>query len=108
MAGPVALLWVSSVFSSSYISVNNREPYSLAGTHPTLPIIDRSFSHRCPYRKSNPNIVMMESAKEWNGLDTTDGLYGAAERCIFIKREMGPDLIVIRKRGLGAALRMKP
>ena len=37
----------------------------------------------------------MESAKEWNGLDTTDGLYGAAERCIFIKREMGPDLIVI-------------
>jgi hypothetical protein len=26
----------------------------------------------CPYRKSNPNVPVMESAKEWNGLDAPD------------------------------------
>ena len=36
----------------------------------------------CPYRKSNPHVLMMEAAKEWNGLNVADGLYGAADRCI--------------------------
>ncbi len=26
----------------------------------------------CPYRKSNPNVFVMVSAKEWNGLDAPD------------------------------------
>ena len=49
----------------------------------------------CPYRKSNPDVMMVESAEKWNGLDAAACLHGAADRCIFAKGEMGSDLVVI-------------
>ena len=40
----------------------------------------------CPYLKSDPNVLVMESAEEWNGLDATDRLYSPADGRIFAQR----------------------
>ena len=49
----------------------------------------------CPYRKSNPDVLVMESSEQWDGLNAADRLRGAADRCILAEQEVGPDLIVI-------------
>jgi hypothetical protein len=38
----------------------------------------------CPYRKSIPNVLVMESAKEWNGLDARDRLHRPADGRILL------------------------
>ena len=40
----------------------------------------------CPYRKSNPNVLVMESAKQWNGLDAPDRLHCPADGRILAQR----------------------
>lgn len=43
---------------------------------------------------------MMESSEQWDGLNVADRLRGAADWCILVEREVGPDLIVIVGIGL--------
>ena len=49
----------------------------------------------CPYRKSNPNVLVMESTKEWNVLDAPDRLHCPADRWILAQREMCSGAVVI-------------
>ena len=51
----------------------------------TLPIPLAPFEG-CPYRKSNPNVLVMEPTKEWNGLDAPDSLHCPADRRILAQR----------------------
>jgi hypothetical protein len=62
--------------------------------------IEQVIFDSCPLHKSNPDVVMMESSKQWDGLNAADRLRGAADRCILAEREEGPDLIVIVSIGL--------
>jgi hypothetical protein len=49
----------------------------------------------CSYRRSNPDVVMMESSEQRDGLNAANRWRGAVDRCILAEREVGPDLIVI-------------
>ncbi len=40
----------------------------------------------CPYRKSNPNVLMMQAAENWPGFDRADALDSAKRGRILAKR----------------------
>ena len=58
-------------------------------------MVRQAVQKGCPYRKSNPDVMMMESSEQWDGLNAANRLRGAADRCILAERKVGPDLIVI-------------
>ena len=59
-------------------------------TKHTITRTDCATSQRCPYRKSNPNELVMGSTKEWIGLDAPDrGLLPLAWR--YVSRGMSPE-----------------
>ena len=39
----------------------------------------------CPYRKLDPDVLVVQSAQDWHGQNTTDGLDGARYRRILIQ-----------------------
>ncbi len=51
------------------------------------------------YSKLESDILMMEPAEDWNRFDAANVL-DPAIRSIFLQREMGPDLIVVRSVSL--------
>ncbi len=53
-----------------------------------------------PIQNLNPDILMMQPAKDRYRCDTADPLRPAKIRSIFIQREMGSDIVVIRSVGL--------
>ncbi len=40
----------------------------------------------CPYRKSNADVLMLQSAEEWLGNDAANGLDRTRNRCILAQR----------------------
>jgi len=48
----------------------------------------------------NPDILMMQPAKDWNRCDASELLGAPKVRSIFIQRNMGPDFVVVRSVGL--------
>ena len=59
-------------------------------TKHTITRTDCAASQRCPYRKSNPNELVMGSTKEWNGLDAPQrGLLPLAWR--YVSKRMSPE-----------------
>ena len=44
------------------------------------------FIHPCPYRKSNPDVLVMQSSQERLGNDAANGLDRARNRCILAQR----------------------
>jgi hypothetical protein len=53
----------------------------------------------CPYRKSNPNILMMKPTKEWNVLDAPDSLHCPADRKILAQRWMCSGAVILVSTG---------
>ena len=49
----------------------------------TLAVMDQAFAaiwaitHGCPCRKLNPDILVVQSAQDWQGQNATDGVDGA-------------------------------
>ncbi len=56
---------------------------------------------------SNPYILMMQAAQEWNRRDVADRLHAPEVRRIFLQREMDPNLVVIRSVGLQDATQVR-
>ena len=44
------------------------------------------FDLACPYRKSNPDVLVMQSSQERRGNDAASGLDRARNRCILAQR----------------------
>jgi hypothetical protein len=40
----------------------------------------------CPYRKSNSNVLMVQSSEVWLGNDAANGLNSPRNRCILVQR----------------------
>jgi hypothetical protein len=40
----------------------------------------------CPYRKSNPDVLMVQPSEEWVGNDAADGLDRPRNRRILVQR----------------------
>jgi hypothetical protein len=49
----------------------------------------------CPCRKLNPDILVVQSAQDWQGQNATDGLDGARHRRILVQRQVRASLIVV-------------
>ena len=54
----------------------------------------------CAHRKSNPNTLVMESTKEWNGLDSPKRLHCPADNRIRAQREMCSGAVVVVSVGM--------
>ena len=48
----------------------------------------RRYLHRrpCPYRKSNPDVLMVQTSEVWGGHDTANGLHSTRRWCILVQR----------------------
>ena len=40
----------------------------------------------CPYRKSNPDVLMVQTSEVWGGHDTANGLHSTRRWCILVQR----------------------
>ena len=75
--------------------------FSLAGLHADLTILGNStlfFLTICPCRKSDPNILMMQSAENWHHWhrkNAPDGLNGARYWRVLVQSEMCPSAVII-------------
>ena len=49
----------------------------------------------CPYRKLDPHILVMQSAKDRAGDYAANGLDGARNRCILVQRQVRARLVVV-------------
>jgi hypothetical protein len=41
---------------------------------------------RCPYRKSNPDVLMVQTSEMWVGHDAANGLNSTRRWCILVQR----------------------
>jgi hypothetical protein len=53
------------------------------GYYQQTPLYDR-FSIRCPFRKSYPDVLVMQSCQDWNGGDDTGPLDCSMQGRIFL------------------------
>ena len=44
------------------------------------------IASRCPYRKSNPHVLMVQTSEVWGGHDTANGLHSTRRWCILVQR----------------------
>jgi hypothetical protein len=49
----------------------------------------------CPYRKSNPNVLVMQPAEMWLCEDPSDALHFARNRRVLVQRQMRAGFVVI-------------
>jgi hypothetical protein len=49
----------------------------------------------CPYRKSDRNVLVMQSAEMWLCEDSADSLNFARDWCVLVQRQVRAGLIVI-------------
>ena len=49
-------------------------------------VVEVKFNDACPYRKSNPDVLMMQSSQERLGDDAANGLDRPRNRCILAQR----------------------
>ena len=61
----------------------------------TLPLAGIPIPGACPYRKSDPDVLVMQSAEMGLCEDPTDALNFAWNRCVLIQRQMRAGVIVI-------------
>jgi hypothetical protein len=40
----------------------------------------------CPYRKSNPDVLMVQTSEVWGWHDTANGLHSTRRWCILVQR----------------------
>jgi hypothetical protein len=55
----------------------------------------RINSGRCHYRKSDPNVLMMQSSEERHRGDLPDALNGSGDRRILFQHQVGPHVVVV-------------
>jgi hypothetical protein len=48
-----------------------------------------------PCRKSNPDVLMVQTSEVWGGHDTANGLHSTRRRCILVQRKVRASIIVI-------------
>jgi hypothetical protein len=49
----------------------------------------------CPYRKSNPDVLMVQTSEVWGRHDTANGLHSTRRWCIFVQLQVRASIIVI-------------
>jgi hypothetical protein len=72
--------------------------FSPVGLHADFTILRNStlfFLTICPCRKSDPNILMMQSAENWRQKNAPDGLNGARHWRVLVQSEMCPSASII-------------
>jgi murein L,D-transpeptidase YafK len=74
------------------------DAFFAAGRPPTVVVCDRRYVFNpvvndndldpsaCPYRKSNPDVLMVQSSQERPGNDAANGLDRPRNRCILAQR----------------------
>ena len=50
---------------------------------------------RCPYRKSNPNVLMVQTSEVRGSYDAANCLSSTRRRCILVERQVRTSVIVI-------------
>src|SRR3974390_3068470 len=53
----------------------------------------------CPFRKSYPDVFVMQSAKDWDGSNVADPLNNALQGCVLLQRQMRARTVVISRIG---------
>jgi hypothetical protein len=61
----------------------------------TIAVVANKPFDGCPYRKSNPNVLVMQSAEMWLCEDPADTLNFARNRRVLVQRQMRAGFVVI-------------
>ena len=48
--------------------------------------LERIQGSACPYRKSNPDVLMVQTSEVWVGHDAANGLHSTRRWCILVQR----------------------
>ena len=72
---------------------DHREVYGVEPICKVLPIAPSTYHAQiaqridpCPYRKSNPDVLMVQTSEVWGGHDTANGLHSTRRWCILVQR----------------------
>jgi hypothetical protein len=61
---------------------------TLVRNGPGVPIVSVMVDNGIvnPYRKSNPDVLMVQTSEVWGGHDTANGLHSTRRWCILVQR----------------------
>ena len=74
--------------------------------HIRAPVARAPWSSGCPFRKSYPDVFVMQSAKDWDGSNVADPLNNALQGCVLLQRQMRARTVVISRIGQQDAAQM--